>query len=72
MPRRVDSDGEEGEDSSDDEPRPIPGPPGPPPEWRTNIEKNIRNDVDGHNRQNLWDKAVDNCIRGKYSHAEFY
>eukprot|EP00973_Karenia_brevis_P073241 10174573-Karenia_brevis.AAC.1 len=72
MPRRVDSDEEEDEAAPDDEQQPTPGPPGPPPGWRTNIEENIRNDVDGRNRQNLWKRAVDNCIRGKYSQADFH
>eukprot|EP00973_Karenia_brevis_P076644 10646649-Karenia_brevis.AAC.1 len=64
MPARVDSD-DEGEmtDTSQGQ-RLIPGPPGPPPEWRRVIEQDVHSDVDSYNRQNLWSKARENCIRG--------
>eukprot|EP00973_Karenia_brevis_P021693 2983802-Karenia_brevis.AAC.1 len=68
----VDSDDEDQRTEASQEQRLIPEPPGPPPEWRCNIEEDVRSDVDFHNRQNLWKKAVDNCIRGKYSQADFY
>eukprot|EP00973_Karenia_brevis_P048852 6776472-Karenia_brevis.AAC.1 len=54
------------------EQRLIPGPPGPPPERRCDIEKDVHSDVGSRNRQTLWEKAVDHCIKGKYSQADFY
>eukprot|EP00973_Karenia_brevis_P011153 1509197-Karenia_brevis.AAC.1 len=50
----------------------VPGPPGPSPEWRRVIEERVHSDVDSYNRQNLWSKARENCIKGKYSQADFY
>eukprot|EP00973_Karenia_brevis_P041200 5699448-Karenia_brevis.AAC.1 len=60
MPGIVDSDAEDQEAEVSEEQQSIPGPPGPPPGWRTNIEENVKSDIDAHNRQNLWKKAVDN------------
>eukprot|EP00973_Karenia_brevis_P019825 2718457-Karenia_brevis.AAC.1 len=52
--------------------RPALPPPGPPPEWRRMDERYVRTDVDSANRQHLYEKARDNCIRGLYSKADIY